>query len=456
MTAPYILVIDDEPDIRDLVKAILEDEGYLVNVADSARSARASKAEQMPDLVLLDIWMPGEDGISLLKDWRDRRELSFPVVMMSGHGTVETAVEATRLGAFDFVEKPLSLAKLLMMVEKALANASNDAKYGAAGVSARADELVGRSRYVKNLRDQIDKLSGTDASVLVFGEVASGKALVLRHIHQNSARAGKPFVTVRCEALEEKNTAVELFGSEHAGTVNKGALEQARGGVLHLGEVSELSAQAQALLLGALRTKHFSRVGGAQALPLEVRVMTSSTVDLQLSLDRGDFDEQLYYKLNVVPIQTLGLREHPEDIPALLEYYVDWFVAHEGLAYRHFNVAAQNYLRNYPWPGNIRELKNLVQRLLVMGTGVEVALEEVEQVSQERENPFTEQLGLMAIPLDLSLREARAEFERNYLQQQLSAADGSIVDLAKRVGMERTHLYRKLRSLGIDLGKQRR
>ena len=456
MTAPYILVIDDEPDIRGLVKEILEDEGYLVNVADSARSARARKAEQIPDLVLLDIWMPGEDGISLLKEWRDRRELAFPVVMMSGHGTVETAVEATRIGAFDFIEKPLSLAKLLMVVEKALAKAGNDAQYESTGTPAGADELVGRSRYVENLRNQIEKLSATDASVLVTGEVASGKALLLHHIHQNSARAGKPFVTVRCDVLAEKNAAIELFGSERAGKINRGALENALGGVLHLGEVSKLSMQTQSLLLSALRTKQFLRVGGARPLPLELRIMTSSTVYLQQALDSGTFNPELYYKLKVVPIQTLGLREHPEDIPALLEYFVDWFVSHKDLTYRHFTVAAQNYLRNHLWPGNIHELKNLVQRLLVMGNGVEILLEEAEEALHDYSSVSAEKSGLMAIPLNLSLRQARTEFERNYMQQQLIAADGSIVELAKRVGLERTHLYRKLRNLGINARRQRR
>ncbi len=456
MRAPYILVVDDEPGIRDLVKEILEDEGYLVKVADSARSARASKAEQTPDLMLLDIWMPGEDGISLLKDWRNRRELSFPVVMMSGHGTVETAVEATRLGAYDFVEKPLSLAKLLMVVEKALASTRNNTQYAVdESVPGKANALIGRSVYIDSLRQQIDKLSKTDVNVLVSGEAASGKTLILHHIHQNSERAAKPFISLRCDMLDEKNATVELFGSEHAGTVSKGVLEQAQGGVLHLGEVGDLSVQVQSLLLSAIKAKRFSRVGSMRTLPLDVRLMASSTVDLQRLLVNGEFNEDLYYTLNVIPVHTLGLREHPEDIPALLEYYVDWLVDQESLPYRHFTVAAQNRLRNYTWPGNIRELKNRVQQLLVMGSGVEIELEEVESVLRDQPANKHGTPGLIAIPLNLSLREARAEFERSYLVQQLEAADGSMGELSKRVGMERTHLYRKLRSLGIETGKSR-
>ena len=455
MNAPYILVVDDEPDIRDLVKEILEDEGYIVNVADSARNARIRKAEQAPDLVLLDIWMPGEDGVSLLKDWRDKRELLFPVVMMSGHGTVETAVEATRSGAFDFVEKPLSLAKLLMVVEKALANASNDAQYHPNDQDAEVDPLIGHSEYVVNLRHQIEKLAGTDASVLINGEPASGKGLVIQHIHKQSSRAAKPLVVVHCDKLDKTLATSELFGNERVGTVPKGLLEQAEGGVLYLAEIAGLPITTQSMLLGAIRTKAFLRVGGSSPIPLNVRFCASTSVDLQHLINANQFDEALYHKLNIVPVKTLGLREHAEDIPDLLEYYTDWFVANEGLTYRHFNVATQNRLRNYSWPGNIRELKSLVQRLLIMGNGVEITLDEVEDVLVESANHATDASGLMTIPLDLPLREARAEFERTYLLQQLKATSGSIGELAKRVGVERTHLYRKLRSLGIEVSKQR-
>ena len=455
MHEPYILVVDDEPGIRDLVKEILEDEGYRVQVADSTGNARVSVAEQTPNLVLLDIWMPGEDGISLLKDWHDRGELSFPVVMMSGHGTVETAVGATRLGAFDFVEKPLSLAKLLIVVEKALASSVAGAQPEVGIATVEIDTLTGRSQYIEDLRQQIERLGETDANVLVTGEVASGRELVLHHIHKNSARAGKPFISVRCDTLDERNAALELFGSEHAGAINPGVFEQAQGGILHLSEVGELPLPVQSMLLSTLRAKHFSRVGGIQTLPLNVRLMSSSNVDLQRLLVSGEFDENLYYTLNVLPVYTLGLREHLEDIPALVSYYVDQLVERENLSYRHFDIAVQNCLRNYAWPGNIRELKNLVQRLLVMGNGVEVGLEEVERALRERDMPIGDAGGIMAIPLELSLREARAEFERSYLQQQLKATDGNIGELAKRVGMERTHLYRKLRSLGIQVGRQR-
>ncbi|MEM7206552.1 MAG: sigma-54 dependent transcriptional regulator [Pseudomonadota bacterium] len=450
MKTPYILVVDDEPDIRELVKEILEDEGYQVAVADSARTARSSKANHKPDLVLLDIWMPGEDGVSLLKDWRNRRELSCPVVMMSGHGTVETAVEATRLGAFDFVEKPLSLAKLLMVVEKALASASNDAQFDSEGAPPIADALIGRSRYVQNLRKQIAKLGETDANLLVTGETATGKSLVMRHIHQSSARARQPFITVHCETLDAEAAVIELFGREQGGVVTPGVFERARGGSVYFDRVEELPPQAQQALLGTLSNKVFTRVGGRTSISFDLRILSSARSDSVAS----SFDKDLYYKLNVIALNTAPLREHAEDIPALLDHYVDWFVAREDLSYRHFSVAAQNCLRNYNWPGNIRELKNLVQRLLVMGTDVEIERSEVEEALGEQRGD-TDNHGLMTIPLDMTLREARSEFERQYLQQQLDACRGSIGQLAKRVGMERTNLYRKLRALGIESGKRK-
>ena len=453
MSAPHILVIDDEPDIRELVKEILEDEGYQVAVADSARTARVSKATQSPDLVLLDIWMPGEDGISLLKDWRDKHELLFPVVMMSGHGTVETAVEATRLGAFDFVEKPLSLAKLLMVVEKALATASNDPQFESA--EATVDQLVGRSRYAESLRQQIDALAESDDNVLINGEAATGRSLIAAHIHQKSTRRARPLVTLRCDALEERTAAVELFGSEHGGVVTKGLFEQADGGTLHLAEITGLAPSVQTLLLGAIRARGYLRVGGSRPLNMDVRLIASTSVDMQHSVQTGDFDAGLQRNLKTVPLNTSGLREHTEDIPDLLEYYTDWFVANESLKYRHFDVAAQNRLRNHDWPGNLRELKNLVQRLLLTGGGVEVELHEIDTVLTEHQQETSDDTDTMVIPLGLSLREARAEFERSYLQLQLARSEGSMGELAKKVGMERTHLYRKLRSLGIDTGKQK-
>jgi len=457
----YILVVDDEPDIRSLVQEILEDEGYQVSSAEHAEAARAALEERRPDLALLDIWMPGEDGISLLKHWRESGQLDFPVVMISGHGTVETAVEATRMGAVDFVEKPLSLAKLLLVVEKAL-RAPLPGSTGAGAASGGEPpppppELVGGSAYIKSLREQAARSAENDATVLISGEPGSGKSVLARQIHALSAQRDGPFVALRGDSLTDNNAASELFGSEYAGVVNPGLFDQARGGTLFISDVGGLPEQAQTLLLAALEARQYSRVGGQQSLPLELRLIAASRDKLRDRVAAGQFREDLYYRIDVVPLATRGLREHKEDIPALLEYHANWFVEHEKLPYRHFNVAAQNRLRNHDWPGNIRELKNLVQRLMILGSGVEVGVDEVEQALSSGEGAISASAsgGLMPVPLELPLRQARAEFERCYLLAQLKAVDGSIVELAKRVGMERTHLYRKLRSLGVDVGRAR-
>lgn len=462
MSDSFILVVDDEPDIRSLVQEILEDEGYSVRSAENAATAREALAEKRPDLALLDIWMPDEDGISLLKSWRDGGQLDFPVVMMSGHGTVETAVEATRMGAVDFVEKPLSLAKLLMVVERALQTPVEAPAVVAAGQVPKEPpppppEIVGSSDYVKSLREQAARIAENDAPVLISGEAGSGKGVLARHIHALSEQREGPFVSIRGDGLTEKSAATELYGSEYAGVVNPGILEQARGGSLYISDFGSLPINAQTLLLATLESRQFTRVGGSQPLPLNARIIAATGDNLRDRAAIGQFREDLYYRIAVLPLQTVGLRDHKQDIPALLEFYVNWFVEREKLPYRHFNVAAQNRLRNHDWPGNIRELKNLVQRVMILGSGVEVGVDEVEQALSSGEAAISGDTGggLMTVPLGLPLREARAEFERAYLRAQLKAVEGSIVELARRVGMERTHLYRKLRSLGIDAGRSR-
>ncbi len=455
MTAPHILVVDDEPDIRSLVQEILQDEDYQVQVAADAAEARHALRQRRPDLILLDIWMPGVDGITLLKEWTgDTGELPCPVVMMSGHGTVETAVEATRLGAYDFIEKPLSLAKLLLTVERAL-EVDKLARENR-GLREKAGDLVepvGRSRVMQQLREQVKRIASHDSWVLVSGEAGTGKRLMARYLHRCSPRHNGPFVEVAAGSLAGQTAAAELFGGEEGEKVVYGRLEQANNGTLFLDEVADLDMQVQARLLSALHSQEFNRVGGAEPVNVDVRIIAATRVDLEAEVKAGRFREDLYYHLNVVPLRVPPLREYAEDVPELLGAYVDYFVAHDNLPYRHFTVGAQNRLRNYSWPGNVRELKNLVQRLLILGHGPEVDVDEVEAALGSATGlalPPAAGAAVSGVPLDLPLREAREAFERMYFQHQLREAGGSVGELAKLSGMERTHLYRKLKSLGID------
>ncbi len=455
MTANHILVVDDEPEIRNSVKDILEDEGFTVALAENAQAAREQLKLRKPDLVLLDIWMRGEDGISLLKAWSEQNALDFPVVMMSGHGTVETAVEATRLGAFDFIEKPLSLAKLLRVANQALQAArSESGQAGAAGaVRVPLLEPVGSSQVMQDLREVCQRAAQHNTWVFFVGEPGTGKTFAARYVHALSANSDQPFVEVSSGALDEQSAAEELFGRE-GGT--PGLLEKVGKGTLYFNEIADLDLGVQALLLSVLEQKSYTRVGGDKRYPLQARIMASSSYDLVERVKDGLFREDLYYHLNVLSLQLPPLREHAEDIPELLSFYVDHFNTQEGLPYRHFTVAAQNYLRYFSWPGNVRQLRNLVQSLLVLGDESEVSQEEVEEaLVRDRVAQARMTAGLPREVMELPLREAREVFEREYLCRQLELCKGNVSRLAERVGMERTHLYRKMRALGISPRKDK-
>ncbi len=454
-SAPYILVVDDEPDIRHLVQEILEDEGYEVSVAENGEAARAAHRQRRPDLVLLDIWMPDLDGISLLKEWAEDGQLPMPVLMMSGHGTVETAVEATRLGAYDFIEKPLSLAKLLLTIEHALeTDKLQQENRGLLSQSALIKEPIGKSPLMQKLREQLQQVAEHDSWVLLDGEPGCGMNVAARYLHAMSKRSSRRLIEVNLGALSEKHFARELFGYEEGDRVHYGLLEQANGGSLLLYDIAEMDADTQRLLHSALSAKTFVRIGGQEPVQMHARIIAASCHDLQQQVASNHFRKDLYYQLNVVPIHIPPLREHREDIPELLTYFSHYFIDQENLPYRHFSLAAQNRLRNYPWPGNIRELMNLVQRLLIISKGEEVTLEDVETALG---NPLTAtpvsdagNSNTQADELNRPLREAREEFERRYLRHQLSLNNGNVSKVAQIAGLERTHLYRKLRALGID------
>ncbi len=446
MSAARILVVDDESEIRGLLKEILADEGYEVDVAADAAEARVRRAQHDPDLVLLDIWMPDTDGITLLREWSQASGANCPVVMMSGHGTVETAVEATRLGAFDFVEKPLSLAKLLRTVERALDSGRNRRQAGRSLVPALIAP-VGKSRAMHALREQVQQVAPHETPVLIVGESGTGREAFARYIHSISPRSSGPFVQLVATGMTDDGAAAALHGTEDSAGIHAGLLEQAAGGVLFINGLEDMPPKAQGLLVAALETHSITRVGGAAPVKLNVRIISSATSRM-LGENASAVRPELLARLNVITLNVPPLREYAQDVPDLLRYYVDRLVDEERLPFRRFGVAAQNRLRNYPWPGNVRELKNLVQRLLILGGEEEIRLDEIER-ELASQAPTTEPLvkqDLLALPL----REAREHFERAYLQQQLILCNGKVGQLAKRVGMERTHLYRKLRSLGVD------
>lgn len=447
MSNPHVLVVDDEADIRALIKDILSDENYGVTVAANAAEARAAREKRKFDLILLDIWMPDTDGITLLREWSEGGDMNCPVVIMSGHGTVDTAVEATRLGAFDFVEKPLSIAKLLRTVEAALESAGKQART-ARSLLPSLLAPAGRSALMQGLRERVQQYARHDGSVLMSGEPGTGRGAFARYMHALSRRADEPLTTLTAASVTDANCEEQLLGSEHGGEIVAGAFERASGGTLVIDELADLNEMAQKVLFGVLEDGHFTRVGGSRPVKVDARAVATVGADFESRIESGELRRDLVAQLSELSIRVPPLREYAEDVPELLTYYVDKLVDSEGLTFRRFSVAAQNRLRNYPWPDNVRELKNLVRRLLLTGRGEDIGLKEVEaeiSASAAVDEPLVKQ-DLLALPL----REAREQFERAYLQQQLVLCDGKVGQLAKRVGMERTHLYRKLRSLGVD------
>ena len=447
MSNAHVLVVDDEADIRALIKDILADEGYGVTVAANAAEARSARADRSFDLILLDIWMPDTDGITLLREWSDSGELHSPVVIISGHGTVDAAVEATRLGAFDFVEKPLSLAKLLRTVEAALESAGKQSN-AARNLLPSLLAPVGRSELMQGLRERVQQYARHDGSVLMSGEPGSGRGAFARYMHGLSRRADEPLTTLAAASIMDSNAEEQLLGSERDGEVAAGALERASGGTLVIDELADLNATAQKVLFGVLESGSFTRIGGTMPVKVDARIVATVSPEYEGRIVAGELRRDLVAHLNELSLRIPPLREYAEDVPELLAYYVDKLVDSEGLTFRRFSVAAQNRLRNYPWPDNVRELKNMVRRLLMSDSSEDISLEEVEaeiSASGPADEPLVKQ-DLLALPL----REAREQFERAYLQQQLVLCGGKVGQLAKRVGMERTHLYRKLRSLGVD------
>jgi two-component system nitrogen regulation response regulator NtrX len=449
MAGERILVVDDEPSIQGALRGVLEDEGYRVTVAGSGHDAVVRVGDDQPDLIILDIWMPGLDGLDALAEIK-RAQPEAVVIMISGHGTIETAVKATKLGAYDFIEKPLSLEKVLLTAERALEHSRLERENRE--LRARLEqghEVVGDSPAVHELRRQIAIAAPTNGRVLIHGENGAGKERVARAMHALSARRDGPFVEVNCAAIPEDLIESELFGHERGaftGAVSRrrGRFELADRGTLFLDEIGDMSLKTQAKVLRVLEEQSFERVGGKETLKVDVRVVAASNQDLLELIAQGRFREDLYYRLNVVPIEVPPLRERKEDIPLLVEHFSRVFSLENGRRPRTIAGEALAYFMAYDWPGNVRELRNMVERLVIMAPADVIAPEDLPPPLRPRE------LGAPPEPArDRSLREARDAFERSFIMAELRASEGNISRTAEKLGIERSHLYRKLKAYGI-------
>jgi two-component system nitrogen regulation response regulator NtrX len=508
MPNAHILIVDDEPDIRSAVSDILEDEGYSVALAEGASAAQAQLRARRADLILLDVWMPDMDGLALLRHWHTYGgDLPAPVVMMSGHGTLETAVEAIRLGAYDFIEKPLSLDKLLLTVENALQTqrlAQENSRLRRE--NSQPHEPLGDSALMQALKVQARRLAEGDDWLLITGEPGSGRQTFARYIHHHSARRHQPFIVANASATQQRNgngshagvcllgqedilppksaavasqgTASETPSGQVSGQVSGqaisqagmaaadfrriryGLLEQAHGGTLYIAEVAELDKREQTQLLHVLNGGSFTRTGGTEPVQVDVRVMAATAFDLREEVSAGRFRDDLYQHLSAHGLVVPPLCAHAEDVPLLLAHALRRAHEVDGAPLCTLDNEAMVQLRAYPWPGHVGELKNVVQRLLMLSRAGSIGLAEAQQALGGRENRemrVSEHDGWLSLDVDigLPLREARDDFERAYLEAQLRHSRGSMTELARRTGMERTNLYRKLKMLGVKDTTQR-
>lgn len=447
----HILVVDDEPDIRNILKDILQDEGYVVSTAENAEQARIAFKKQQPNLVLLDIWMPKEDGMSVLNGWVENAQINeTPVIMISGHGTVENAVEAVKLGAYDFLEKPLSTGKLLLSVERGLENASLRSENKRLKSRLRYDSpMISNSDTTRELMRHIQLLGPTDSWVFITGESGTGKHLVASKIHENSPRAQAQFIELNLAAMSSDAVSQALFGSENDGHVLLGSFELAKGGTLFINEVLDLNLETQNKLFSALQERQFLRLGGSEYIELNVRVIVSTSGNPQQAVNEGQFREDLYYHLNVIPIQVPSLRQRRKDLPELIDVFVNSIADKNQLNTPQFMPEAIKTLVDHDWPGNARQLQNVIQRLLILNSGNDIDSSNVISALGGDINMQTNHAD-MSEYFEGDMREAKEQFERAYLAHHLALVEGNVSSLAKKVGLERTHLYRKLKSLDIS------
>jgi two-component system nitrogen regulation response regulator NtrX len=446
-----ILIVDDEQGIRKSLAGLLSDEGYEASVAADGEAALATLREHPPDLVLLDIAMPGRDGIDVLEEVRQAWP-RLPVIMMSGHGTIETAVRATQLGAFDFIEKPLGAEKLLLTIRHALERTRLERENRELRAkSIRAHEILGSSPPVQRLKEQIQVAAPTNGWVLITGENGTGKEMVAKQLHVHSKRADGPFIEVNCAAIPEELIESELFGHEKGAFTGaiaqkRGKFELANGGTIFLDEIADMSLRTQAKILRILQEHKFERVGGTETIEVDVRVIAATNKSLEKEIQDGKFREDLYYRLNVIPFHVPPLRERREDIPVLVKAFAEEFCVESGAKPKPVTGRALALLQSYAWPGNVRELRNLVERLVLMTPGPRI-----------RAQDLPEELRSGARPAELagaSLEEARREFERRFLLARLEENGWNVSRTAESIGIARESLSRKMRSYKLRAARE--
>jgi len=448
-----ILVVDDEPQILQVVSGILLDEGFEVLTAPDGETALRVVAEEAPDLALLDIALPGMDGLEVLEELK-RTYPALPVIMISAYGSVENAVRATRLGAYDFIEKPPHADKILLTVRNALEMARlSEENRRLRQQTAAVKEIIGESEAIHKLREQLRIVAPTNAPVLITGENGTGKELVARALHFYSRRSHQPFVEVNCAAIPEDLIESELFGHEKgaftgASTRRRGKFDLAHQGTLFLDEIGDMSLKTQAKILRILEEQRFERVGGSRPIQVDVRVVAATNKNLPEEIERGSFREDLYHRINVIPLHVPSLREHREDIPLLAAHFLKE-LDQEGPS-KTFTPRALEALSQLPWPGNVRELKNLVWRLAILTPGPTIDLKDLNLSPGALKTEPGDPGALLFLS---SFREARSAFEKEFLRRKLAECQGNVSLLAEKTGLERSHLYRKLRNYGLEPGR---
>jgi two-component system nitrogen regulation response regulator NtrX len=449
-----ILIIDDEADIRDLISGILEDDGHQVRAARDSDEALDAIRRRRPSLVVLDIWLQGSriDGLELLAMFKEI-DADLPVVVISGHGTIETAVSAIRKGAYDFVEKPFTADRLILVVQRALeATRLKRENTALKARSSASDDLIGSSAVIGALRASIERVAQTNSRVLIAGPAGSGKELIARLLHERSPRAGGPFVAINAASIAPERMESEIFGEEGPdGRPRKiGVFEQAHGGTLFLDEVGDMPIETQSKILRVLVEQRFRRLGGNTDVQVNVRVVSSTSRDLRGDIEQQRFREDLFHRLNVVPLRAPGLAERREDIPDLAGYFVGRLAGMSGVPARQIGEDALAALQAADWPGNVRQLRNVIERILILATGDINTPVTVDSLPSEAWPSSGAKRDGMQEVIALPLRDARERFEREYLNVQITRFGGNISRTAAFIGMERSALHRKLKSLGVD------
>jgi two-component system nitrogen regulation response regulator NtrX len=456
----HILIVDDEAGIRSTLSEILADEGYRTTLAGTVEETRRRLERAFYDLAILDIWLPDGDGLDLLVEMR-RDHAETPVLVISGHASIDTAVKALHQGAYDFLEKPLSLSRVVVTVQNALEHSRLARELRQLAEKAgRSEVLVGSSETMQRLKQNLRTAAQSESRILITGENGTGKELVARQIHRLSMRRAKPFIEVNCAAIPEELIESELFGHVRgaftgAGSDRRGRFEQADGGTLFLDEIADMSIKTQAKVLRALEEQRFQRVGGADLVEVDVRVLAATNRDLEQEIRAERFREDLYFRLAVIPIHVPALRDRAEDVPLLAQHFLDHFAQELGRGPKRIAPDAVAMLEAYAWPGNVRELRNVMERMMIMVDGPTIGPESLPpglRRARERQAPGG---ALLLAQNDYgSLREAREAFESEFIRRKLQELDGNVSRTAEALGIERSHLYRKLRSYGIAVARR--